>query len=139
MLGQPLDHVESSLLIVITTYHLSSCSSNGMRGMNRCVRSMRWLMDSLVCPSKDGGGDRGGPAGAAGSPSGAVERRGVNLRSQLGGSHVSEEDYQAGSHEDGGRPGWGGRPPPAYRSPAHPPAPRPPPGRDTRAEDVCGH
>src|SRR3989442_8171041 len=110
MLGQPLDHVESSLLIVITTYHLSSCSSNGMRGMNRCVRSMRWLMDSLVCPSKDGGGDRGGPAGAAGSPSGAVERRGVNLRSQLGGSHVSEEDHQAGRHENRGGPCLGGGP-----------------------------
>src|SRR2546428_8310401 len=101
MLGQPLDHVESSLLIVITTYHLSSCSSNGMRGMNRCVRSMRWLMDSLVCPSKDGGGDRGGPAGAAGRPSGAVERRGGKLRAQLGGSLCSEEDTQEGSPEDG--------------------------------------
>src|SRR2546428_5711032 len=104
MLGQPLDHVESSLLIVITTYHLSSCSSNGMRGMNRCVRSMRWLMDSLVCPSKDGGGDRGGPAGAAGSPSGAVERPGGQPRSQTGGSPCSEAGHQAGGHEEGGRP-----------------------------------
>src|SRR5713226_2689023 len=48
MLGQPLDHVESSLLIVITTYHLSSCSSSGTRGMNRGVRSMRWPMTH--CP-----------------------------------------------------------------------------------------
>src|SRR5258708_16639109 len=39
MLGQPLDHVEASLLIVITLYHRCASSSSG-RGMEvGCVRN----------------------------------------------------------------------------------------------------
>src|SRR5712691_11206613 len=49
MLGQTLDHMESSLLIVITMYHLSPVL---IKWMSRCVRSVRRLMThvpSVTC------------------------------------------------------------------------------------------